>query len=364
MRRQGRLEVAPLMWGAAYVVLVVVAAGTLGGCVAGEPIGPAEQGGAAPHGQISGEPIGDEPAAWQTARYPSIAADGAAQIYLTRPGFERGEEEDPEIDDAVIAAIENAESTVDLCLFEFNRGNIADAVVAAANRGVQVRFAGDGDELHDPGYEALAAAGVDLVVRKPGDRIMHNKFVIVDERIVFMGSMNYSENGIMLNNNNTIRIESADLAAAYKLEFDQMYEELKFGRSKEPNDITRPLPVGDTPAEVYFSPEDDAAQRLREVLASAEHNALFLIFSYTRDDIGADMKALHDSGVQVVGIFDESQARSRYSQVGPLAQHGVPVYIDGNHNAIGFAGGKLHHKVLIVDAGTDSDPTLVTDFGG
>ena len=121
-----------------------------------------------------------DPDAYQTARRPYTAWGGEVELYFTRPGTQRGEEEDPEADDAIADAIRNAQTSVDLCLYEFNRQNIVDAVVEAHQRGVQIRFAGDGDELHDEGYIELENNGVVLKYRKPHDRIMHNKFVVID----------------------------------------------------------------------------------------------------------------------------------------------------------------------------------------
>lgn len=299
------------------------------------------------------------PAAW-SARYPAMAAGGQVEMHFTRPGTERGTEEDPEADDAIIAAIEGAQASVELCLYEFKRANIIDAVVDAIARGVTVRFVGDGDEIEDEGYEILAQEGLDLVVRRPGDRIMHNKFAVIDGQTVLTGSMNFSENGVMLNNNHLLRVESDALALAYQAEFQQMYDTASFGRRKEPLEIDQQLEIGDRDVEVYFSPQDRANEQLARLLATADHSVLFMVFSFTLTDIADDMADLHDQGVRVVGIFDESQGRGRYSVDERLAARGVPVFIDGNHNAIGFAGGKLHHKVMIIDAGTDSDPIVIS----
>lgn len=299
-------------------------------------------------------------AAWQVARFPARAAEGQAEIHFTRPGLAVGEQEDPEADDAVVLGLESATESVDLCLYEFSRANIVEAAVQAAQRGVDLRFVGDGDELEDDGYVRLEEAGAEMALRKPRDRIMHNKFAVVDGRWLFTGSMNFSENGVQLNNNNLLRIDSPALSAVYAAEFEQMYGERHFGRHKEPVALPRVHTVGGREIEVYFSPEDELGDRQREVLAEAQHTVLFMIFSFTDEDVAGDLLDLHERGVQVVGVYDESQARSRYSTVRMLAQAGVPVFIDGNANARGFAGGKLHHKVMLIDAGTGSDPTVIT----
>lgn len=294
------------------------------------------------------------------ARYPARAAGGLAEIHFTRPGVVRDMGEDPEVDDAVVAAIDAAEFSIDLCLYEFKRPNIIEAAVAAHARGVQVRFVGDGDEIDDSGYEALAAVGIELVVRRPLDRIMHNKFVIIDARWVFSGSMNYSQNGILRNNNHNIRYDSEDLADIYAAEFQQMYDEILFGRKKEPLGIGQSTTLGASDIEVYFSPQDDPIQALRRVVATADTRLYFMIFAFTDVNLADDLIALHEAGVEVVGVFDESQGRGRYSIDERLAEAGVPVYIDGNRNSVGFAGGKLHHKSMIIDVATQSEPVVIS----
>ncbi len=302
---------------------------------------------------------GAGPAAWD-ARYPLMAAGGAAEIHFTRPGTVRDGGEDPEADDAIIALLDGAQDRVILCLFEFDRAPIVEAAVRAAARGVEVYFAGDGDELHDTGYERLVEAGVTLALRSPGDRIMHNKFVVIDDRWVATGSMNFSENGLLRNNNNLIVMDSPELGAVYSAEFAQMYDQGLFGRKKVTVPDDRNIVVGDALTEIYFSPRDDVAQKLVQTLDTADHAVYFAIFSFTHADVVAKLIELHQRGVRVVGIFDESQANGRYSVDEQMAAAGVPVFIDGNKNAIGFAGGKLHHKIAIIDPGTDSEPLVVT----
>lgn len=305
------------------------------------------------------EPDDAAPITRATSKRPYIAADGRAAIFFTRPGTSPETGEDPEIDDAVIAAIRDAQTSIDLCLYELSFAPIVDAVAEAVQRGVQVRMVGDGDEVHDLGYEALDALGVPIVARPAGNRIMHNKFIIIDDATLFTGSMNYTDNGILKNNNHTIRFDDAALAAIYKAEFEQMFQQASFGRQKSTLGITQSAPLGDTVADVFFSPQDDVDAQVIAHLKRADVRVFFMIFSFTHEGISQELQRLHTSGVQVTGVFDVSQARGRYSQDEALAQAGLPVLLDGNEHTQGFAGGKLHHKVMIIDAGTDSEPTVL-----
>jgi len=67
-------------------------------------------------------------------------------------------------DTNLIALINGAQSTIDLAVFEFNLQQVADALIAAHNRGVQVRVVYDDEHTEDdPQMEQLIDAGIPAV---------------------------------------------------------------------------------------------------------------------------------------------------------------------------------------------------------
>lgn len=327
----------------------LVAALALGGCVA-EPadefaVGAPEA--VAPHA----------PRAWSTARLPSRAAEGRADMHFTRPGTRPGEERDPEADDAVVAALDSARESVDMALYGFDHPAIVDAARRAVARGVRVRFVGDADESDDAGYRALAGAGAATVVRPEGDAIMHHKFVVVDGREVLTGSLNLTGRSVLLDNDHLLHLRSPGVASLYRHEFNELFAG-RFGTDKRrsPRNAVR---TGGRDVEVHFAPQDDPKGALRGVLRGARKQALFMTFSFTDADLASDLADLRARGVEVAGIFDEQQASGLASVDEALVRAGVPVWLDGNRNTRGYAGGKLHHKVLVVDP-FGPDATVVT----
>ncbi|MCC6623984.1 MAG: lamin tail domain-containing protein [Deltaproteobacteria bacterium] len=293
-----------------------------------------------------------------TASAPLELAEGAWQVHFSSPGTDAGTRVDTAIDETVIAAIDGATDTLDLAVYDFDHPGITSAVLRAQARGVSVRFVGHGEQAGSNGYKALAAAGVPMVLRS-GSSLMHHKFLIADGAQVSFGSFNFTTWAADWNDENQVFVESPALAAVYQGEFDQMWAG-NFGRRKVAR-ATRPvIPVDGGSLEVTFSPKEQTSAKLREVLATAQHRVYFMIFSFTLADVASDIAALRAAGVEVVGIFDKGSASNQYSQDEALAAAGVSVYLDGNENTSGFAGGRLHDKVLIVDAGTGSDPLVVT----
>ena len=115
--------------------------------------------------------------------------------------------------------------------------------------------------------------------------------------------------------------------------------------------------VGSAEITTYFSPskaaQGGAKAAILAELAKAQKSIQFLAFSYTDDEIGAAMLSKAQAGVKVEGVFEKSQAASRYSEYKTLndaeaATNGnIDVRIDSNPAL-------MHHKVIIVD-----DQTLI-----
>ncbi len=291
---------------------------------------------------------------------PTVLGDGEVTIAFTTPGVSAETAQNVGDGDAlhlVRDAIDGAVATLDVCLYDFSHPDLIDAIVAAYDRGVTVRFVGDADELDQAGYIAMEEAGIESVLREKSG-IQHNKFLVIDDRFVLTGSMNYTYAGVELNNNHVVRFDDLDVAAAYTLEFEQMFVDGAFGTSKTaiPHD---PVWAGSTMVDIAFSPKNDPEILLRTALATADHSVHFMVYSFTRTDVAGDMLAKHAEGVEVIGIYDRFGASNRYATDDLLADEGVPTLIDGNSNNIGSSGAKLHHKVMIIDAGTDSDPMVI-----
>lgn len=91
------------------------------------------------------------------------------------------------------------------------RGLICRAIMASPTT-IKTREAYNNDAA-----EALAAAGW-KVKMMAGARLLHEKFMIVDQRLTVIGSHNISKASLTSNHDTSIAIESAPLAeAAYRL---------------------------------------------------------------------------------------------------------------------------------------------------
>jgi phosphatidylserine/phosphatidylglycerophosphate/cardiolipin synthase-like enzyme len=249
-------------------------------------------------------------------------------------------------DEALAESILEARVSVDVAAYQFNLVRLRQALVEAHRRGVAVRMVTDSDYLDEPEVQKIIEEGIPVL----GDRregLMHNKFVVIDRTEVWTGSMNLTDNGAYRNNNHLLCIRSAELAASYHTEFEEMFSEDKFG-SGSPSGGPSPqinisgLPDG-LPVEVYFSPEDGTARRIIELVGEAQESISVLAYSFTSDEIAGALLNRHQAGVNISGVFETSQYLSNTgTEYERLLEAGMDVHLDGN-------SGNMHHKVIILD---------------
>lgn len=264
-------------------------------------------------------------------------------VYFSDPaggGFRGGPEE------ALIEAVEEARLQVDVAAYDLDLWGLRDAMLDAHRRGVAVRLVVEADHLHEPEVEALVEGGIPVSPDRP-DGLMHDKFIIIDRRQVWTGSMNFTLHGAYVNDNNLAAITSPAAAAAYEGEFEEMFVEGLYGAYSPPGEPVQIEIVGPggtaIRVEIYFSPDDGVEARIVELIDAAQRSVRFMAFSFTSDAIGEAMLERAAAGVLVQGVFDESQLRSnRGSEYEGMLGAGLDVRVDGSP-------GKLHHKVIVLD---------------
>ena len=177
---------------------------------------------------------------------------------------------------------------------------------------------------------------------------MHNKYVVIDGRILWIGSMNFTSNGIYCNNNNIVRINSPRLVANYTAEMDEMYVERLFGPDSPQNTANETVSIGGIEVENYHGPEKEISLIISRRVARAESEILFMAFSFTDEQIGESLLGRADAGVIVRGVFERVGSDTPFSYYAPLEQARLPnvaVLTDGNPQV-------MHHKVFIIDRST------------
>jgi phosphatidylserine/phosphatidylglycerophosphate/cardiolipin synthase-like enzyme len=177
------------------------------------------------------------------------------------------------------------------------------------------------------------------------NRIMHDKFFVVDDRWVWTGSSNISDSGTGGYNANIVAlVDSPQLAAVYSGEFEQMWSG-RFHTLKEGDGIEH-LDFDETEAAVWFSPQDDAMRfGVEALIAQAGDRIDIAVFYLTNKYVTADLIAAHRRGVEVRVIVDATSAKNGYSKHELLREAGIPVKVEN-------WGGKMHMKAAAIDGST------------
>ena len=172
--------------------------------------------------------------------------------------------------------------------------------------------------------------------------IMHNKFVIFDNKTVYTGSMNFSKSGLSgYDVNDVAIINSESVADLYKAEFEQMLNG-NFHKAKQKHNKPNRFLIGNTTLEVYFSPQDKTSYRIIELIKGANKYIYIPAFLITHTNIAQELINAHNSKVDVKIILDANSVNSRNTKHGILRTAGIPVKIEN------YAG-KLHSKTMIID---------------
>jgi phosphatidylserine/phosphatidylglycerophosphate/cardiolipin synthase-like enzyme len=124
----------------------------------------------------------------------------------------------------VIFWIDKANSSIHILIYSFTLDNIADALIRARNRNIEVRVVFEQENVGQSGseYQRLNDAGID-VRSDANSGYMHDKIMIVDGKVVLTGSFNWSSHAENENNENLIVITSAHVADTYESEFQKIW---------------------------------------------------------------------------------------------------------------------------------------------
>jgi len=139
---------------------------------------------------------------------------------------------DDTLQNAVLPLIAGATETLDISMFYFTEPSIADALVAAAVRGVDVRMvldAGGADNRYSR-HPQLCAAGVPVKIENWGGK-QHSKWAVADAALperarVIVGSFNWTAAANEHNDENTLLISSPGVAEQFAEEFERQWSDL------------------------------------------------------------------------------------------------------------------------------------------
>ena len=104
-------------------------------------------------------------------------------------------------DKEIVKLIDSADKYVYFAIYYFTKNNIADALIRAKKRGLEVRGLTDrqaSDESNKSTIEKLKRAGIDIKIRNNNEGIMHIKSLVTEDAYV-SGSFNWTQSATISN---------------------------------------------------------------------------------------------------------------------------------------------------------------------
>jgi phosphatidylserine/phosphatidylglycerophosphate/cardiolipin synthase-like enzyme len=216
-----------------------------------------------------------------------------------------------------------------------------------------------------------------------GSGLMHHKFMVIDDQIVLFGSANLTMSDIhgdftkpetRGNANSLVRVDSKELAARFKQEFNLMWGDGPNGKpdslfgTKKPFRRIDYLIVGGSQIRLKFSPdiEDTAREQtssglIATAIAGTKTNVDMALFVYSDEFISTILEERQQGNVQIRALIEPQFAYRDYSSTldmwglqstqdckkGKSSAWKQPIKTVGIPNLV--SGDTLHHKFAILD---------------
>ncbi|RKR92479.1 phosphatidylserine/phosphatidylglycerophosphate/cardiolipin synthase-like enzyme [Micromonospora pisi] len=294
-----------------------------------------------------------------------------------------------DLEQVVIGFITEARESLDVAVQELDSEPIAQALLDAKFRGVDIRIVLEQDYLRtakppkvaartgestaaaqrrvqwaaEPGARSLEpnrkimAALLRCAIDVKADynpEIFHQKFIVRDYRrragassAVLSGSANFTGTDCHRNLNHLVVFHDARICQAYAGEFAQLRAG-QFGRGAHGR-VPRAYNLGGVPVKVLFAPDHAPELEIMKQMLKATERVDFAVFTFAGSS-GLDdaMIALAAAGRTVTGAIDPGQGAQRWAATHDLNRAQIALYAPVRSPAFG----KLHHKLMTIDDST------------
>ena len=237
------------------------------------------------------------------------------------------------VDNIIIDDILNAKNNIRMAMYYLTNKNITKALLNAKKRGINIEIITDDSKIKSKRYKSLINYGISIRDDENKKALMHNKILIIDENITWIGSGNYTVYAFYRNYDNFVRIKDNDIGNYYTKKFKNLYE----------HNQSKIKPYQNKNLEIYFSKDSNIETKIIENIDKSEKNISLMMFAFTNKNIANALINAQKRGIIIKVILDRVQNNfQKYSVYKYLKSNNINVKLDKNRF-------KLHNKVLIID---------------
>lgn len=238
------------------------------------------------------------------------------------------------------SGIKGAKQSILLIIYSLTDPTIIDSLQQQAHLGVDVCVICDAKA--SPGVRSRLGPKITVHKRISGG-LMHQKILVVDKAIVWIGSANMTTESLQLHGNLVTTFHCPEMASV-------ITEKALSLSDDDGNEKTFPHQIFNVfgqPTELCFFPDDSqGVSRLLRLIQTAEKTVRVAMFTWTRQDLVEAVSEAKLRGVDVEVVLDYHSGKGTSSKVAKmLHKNGVPTFL-------GQGNGLLHHKFLYVDGKT------------
>ena len=314
-------------------------------------------------------------------------ANGKIEAYLGPT--ELGAPDD--LETVIVEFIKQSKSSLDIAVQELDNPKIAQAIVDASWRGVDVDLFLEQDYLRSPLHgqppalpktrpgetpeQALHRAqwGEDQTelaenrrilagllrsdVQVRGDynpKIFHQKFILRDYRgkassssALLTGTANFTDTDTHRNLNHLVVFHNAHVCRQYEVEVDQLRRGA-FGRGLH-GDVPTVYDLSGIPVKILFAPDHTPELEIMKQMLKGKTEIYFAIFTFAGSSgIDDAMLALARGGMKIKGVLDPGQAHQKWAAPRWLTHPNIELYVPEREGAFADLR-KVHHKLMVID---------------
>jgi phosphatidylserine/phosphatidylglycerophosphate/cardiolipin synthase-like enzyme len=270
----------------------------------------------------------------------------------------------------LVKFIQRAKHSLDVAIYDMRNADVLKALKGMSSK-VQLQIlydagkAGGNSTTVDPKVsttaQAIAAAGLKAFaqpVSEKGGHLMHDKFIVRDGASVWAGSGNFTNGGLLLQDNNFFTIESPVVAAGYSKTFGDLGSP-GHSASHSTSVTSSPikLKIGNIPLTISFSTQVGATEGIEtEVQGRLKSATKIRVIAMLVSDPGILASLLALKKKDIMGVLDPHEMKivmkNKTGDPNFWFANGDKRFVAANSHAFNGTGDKndfMHNKVMIID---------------
>ena len=125
----------------------------------------------------------------------------------------------------IIKNIDDAKEFINIAMYTFTDREIAQAIIRARDRGVDIKIYLDRSQVNAKYSKSryFVNNGIEGIRISSNNYIMHNKFAVIDNKIVITGSYNWAASAGERNDENLLLIDDKNIVKKYQNQFNNLW---------------------------------------------------------------------------------------------------------------------------------------------